>query len=75
MIAGLAPACFSCAVKLQKWTVISFAGRYAENPSIGMQTILKGMTLQPAQSFDHFFTIDVTLFYQAREALRSQGSF
>jgi len=29
-----------------------------------MQNIMKGMTLQAAQTFDHFFTIDVTLFYQ-----------
>jgi peroxidase len=46
--------------------VFNNSTRYAANPDYGMLSILKGLTLQGSQSFDHFFTIDVTLFYLAR---------
>jgi peroxidase len=46
--------------------VFNNSTRYAANPDFGMRTILKGLTLQGSQSFDHFFTVDVTLFYLAR---------
>jgi peroxidase len=41
---------------------------YKENPDFGMRSILKGMTLQSAQSFDNFITEDVTNFLFARPA-------
>ena len=38
-----------------------------------MQATMKGMTLQPAQSFDHFFIIDVTIFFYVKVQLLGLG--
>ena len=38
---------------------------YSNNPDLGMTSIIKGMTLQPAQSFDNFVTQELTNFLYA----------
>ena len=41
---------------------------YSNNPDVGMTSIAKGMTLQPAQKFDRFMTQELTNFLYATQA-------
>ena len=42
---------------------------YKEDPDRGMNSIIKGMTVQNAQSFDQFLTIEVTQFLFSKRTL------
>ena len=41
---------------------------YKENPDIGMTTIVRGMSSQPAQTFDQFITKEVTNFLFSKKS-------